>query len=132
MTHYADLTPYTYLPDSSAPPRGTDHVLNVGWLDEAEPYPKGPVPTGLAETLHRMTRTHRTRQTRGHHYCPWCAPLLRQAHRFTCPKGSAEIRVPGLGVTYAAPELIAHYVEAHAYLPPPGFVAAVLSADSNA
>ena len=31
----------------------------------------------------------------------------------------------GKGVVYAAPELIAHYVEDHGYLPPPEFVEAV-------
>ncbi|WP_455682030.1 DUF7919 family protein [Streptomyces violaceus] len=36
------------------------------------------------------------------------------------------------GVAYAAPELIAHYVEAHGYLPPADFVAAVLSSEGVA
>jgi hypothetical protein len=42
-------------------------------------------------------------------------------------RSSAEIRVVSTsGVTYAAPALILHYVEAHKYLPPAAFVAAVI------
>ncbi|WP_456044162.1 DUF7919 family protein [Streptomyces rubiginosohelvolus] len=48
------------------------------------------------------------------------------------PQGSAEIRVMGHGVAYAAPELVAHYVEAHGYLPPIEFMEAVLSSDTVA
>jgi hypothetical protein len=36
----------------------------------------------------------------------------------------------GDGVAYAAPELIAHYVEAHDYQPPADFVDVVLSSDA--
>jgi hypothetical protein len=72
-----------------------------------------------------MTRTHRHRQTRGFHLCPWCSMRLLRAVP-ACPRGSAEIRVVGDGVAYAAPELVAHYVEAHGYLPPDPFVRAVL------
>ncbi|WP_457757930.1 DUF7919 family protein [Streptomyces rubiginosohelvolus] len=38
----------------------------------------------------------------------------------------------GHGVAYAAPELVAHYVEAHGYLPPIEFMEAVLSSDTVA
>jgi hypothetical protein len=42
-------------------------------------------------------------------------------------RSSAEIRVASTsGVTYAAPVLILHYVEAHKYLPPAAFVATVI------
>jgi hypothetical protein len=42
--------------------------------------------------------------------------------------GSAEIRViSNTGVIYAAPNLIYHYVHAHSYAPPAGFVEAVLA-----
>lgn len=42
------------------------------------------------------------------------------------------MRVMGSGVAYAAPELVAHYVEAHGYLPPADFIEAVLSSDTVA
>ncbi|MFD5100528.1 DUF7919 family protein [Streptomyces albidochromogenes] len=134
MTYYADLTPYTYDTDSGAPtsaptaPRAVPHV-NVGWLGRVRPYAKGDAPAGLVEALRGMQRTHRAQQTRGYHFCPWCAARMLGllGARDTCPRGSAEIRVVGDGVVYAAPELITHYVEAHAYAPPAAFVRAVLA-----
>ncbi|MEU3794726.1 DUF7919 family protein [Streptomyces fructofermentans] len=133
MTYYADLTPYTYGHDMAQPGpghwRGMPEV-NVGWLERGRSHPKEAASADLVEALKRMTSTHRAQQTRGHHFCPWCAERLagKAGAVKDCAKGSAEIRVPGDGVAYAAPELVAHYVEAHDYLPPAGFVLAVLAA----
>jgi hypothetical protein len=132
MTYYADMTPYTYDRDNGDPTasgvwRGVT-LLNVGWLHRGKAYAKGAPPSGLVERLKGMTRTHRAQQTRGFHLCPWCTSLLA-ARRLDGPRGSAEIRVMGDGVAYAAPELIAHYVEAHDYQPPADFVDVVLSSD---
>ncbi|MGW2563463.1 DUF7919 family protein [Streptomyces sp. NPDC001514] len=134
MTYYADLTPYTYDRDNWAPAasglwRGVT-LLNVGWLDSGRGYATGSPPPDLVERLKGMTRTHRAQQTRGFHLCPWCASRLA-ARRLDGPRGSAEIRVMGDGVAYAAPELIAHYVEAHDYQPPADFTEAVLSSDAD-
>jgi hypothetical protein len=41
--------------------------------------------------------------------------------------GSAEIRIPGKGKVYAAPDLVVHYVGKHGYQPPPEVVAAIRS-----
>lgn len=133
MTYYADLTPYRYLSDGSE--EGVSHwrrvpLVNVGWLGRGRRFPKGASPAGLAEALQRMAHTHRARQTRGFHFCPWCASRVFGV-RTDCSRGSAEIRVMGVGVAYAAPELVAHYVGAHGYLPPAGFVQAVLSLDET-
>ncbi|MET9513441.1 hypothetical protein ABZX62_34205 [Streptomyces flavidovirens] len=142
MTYYADLTPYTYDTDidrSSPGPEETDGPasrafrglpqVNVGWLARVRPYAKGDAPPGLVEALKAMQQTHRVQQTRGYHFCPWCAARLLGlvGARDNCPRGSAEIRVIGEGVVYAAPELITHYVEAHGYAPPAEFVRAVLA-----
>ncbi|MEU3075515.1 hypothetical protein [Streptomyces laurentii] len=65
---------------------------------------------------------------RGFHVCNLC---LRA--RSGAPRGNGEIRVPGeSGITYAAPDLITHYVAAHGYRPPQVFVDAVLAADLGA
>lgn len=133
MTYYADLTPYTYGSgkrdlEASDSWRGVP-VLNVGWLARGRRYARGAPPPSLAEALKRMTRTHRAEQTRGLHLCPWCASRLFSRHPDS-PGGSAQIRVMGNGVAYAAPELIAHYVEAHGYLPPTDFIEAVLSSEA--
>ncbi|MFC8263325.1 hypothetical protein ACFUNF_38405 [Streptomyces sp. NPDC057291] len=103
----------------------------MGWLDRGKKYSQGAPPPSLVEALKRMTRTHRAQQTRGFHFCPWCASRLSYGGP-DGPEGSAEIRVMGRGVVYAAPELIAHYVEAHDYLPPTEFIEAVLSSDTVA
>ncbi|MFG2894975.1 hypothetical protein [Streptomyces sp. NPDC048248] len=133
MTYYADLTPYTYDSDNGDPEasgtwRGVE-VLNVGWLRRGKRYPKGAPPPKLAATLNRMARTHRARQTRGFHDCPWCTSRLFLG-RSDGPRASAEIRVMGSGVAYAAPELVGHYVERHRYLPPAEFIEAVLSSNT--
>lgn len=135
VTYYADLTPYTYGSDNGDPEasglwRGVP-VLNVGWLGRGKRYSQGAPPPSLTATLKRMTRTCRAQQTRGFHLCPWCASRLFP-RRADGPQGSAEMRVMGSGVAYAAPELVAHYVEAHGYLPPADFIEAVLSSDTVA
>ncbi|MFF3322309.1 hypothetical protein [Streptomyces sp. NPDC002889] len=133
MTYYADLTPYTYDRDNWDPTASgvwrSVTLRNVGWLDRGKTYAKGAPPPGLVETLKGMARTHRAQQTRGFHLCPWCTSLSA-ARRRDGPRGSAEIRVMGDGVAYAARELIAHYVEAHDYQPPADFTEAVLSSDA--
>ncbi|MGW3211106.1 DUF7919 family protein [Streptomyces parvus] len=70
-------------------------------------------------------------QARGHHLCPWCASRLFPRSP-EGPQGSAEVRVMGNGVAYAAPGLVAHYVEAHDYLPPIEFMEAVQSSGTVA
>ncbi|MBT2370299.1 hypothetical protein J7E88_34765 [Streptomyces sp. ISL-10] len=67
MTHYADLTPYTYDRDNWDPTasgvwQGVT-LLNIGWLDRGKTYAKGAPPPGLVEALKGMTRTHRAQQT---------------------------------------------------------------------
>ncbi|WP_444970458.1 DUF7919 family protein [Streptomyces lunaelactis] len=69
MTYYADLTPYAYDrenwdPEASGLWCGVP-LLNVGWLDRGETYPRATAPTGLVDQLNGMPRTHRAQQTRG-------------------------------------------------------------------
>jgi hypothetical protein len=130
MTYYADLTPYTYDTENWARDATSlwcgVPLTNVGWLERGKPYEKGTAPSGLAEALEQMRRTHRAQQTRGYHSCPFCRSRIF-GRRAGCPQGSAEIWVMGNGVAYAAPELVAHYVGMHDYLPPTVFTAAVLA-----
>ncbi|MFF1835598.1 hypothetical protein ACFVXE_15525 [Streptomyces sp. NPDC058231] len=136
MTYFADLTPYTYGHAAGQPEPGTPEgpaEINVGWLEpgqEYSAYDADDPPYALIDALKRLVATERVHQTRGFHLCPWCVDALLERSageraRAACPRGSAEIRVLGDGVEYAAPELVAHYVEAHRYLPPAEFVAAV-------
>jgi len=133
--HFADLTPYTYCTREADPP-----ALNVGWLDIAVPFERGTVPAGLVKRLKALIQ-HPCSETRGFHVCQFCndlqaaispgkafdRKLYEKCHadgRFS----SAEIRVQGEGGRwYAAPRMIAHYVEVHGYRPPDEFIKAVMT-----
>ena len=127
-----DLTPFTY---------GTplvDGELAVGWLDD-EPI----TSTGLIQPR-RLRRLVIDRLTfaagylrsglenwMGVHQCSFCdgpTTPLRADRRALW--GNGEFRVRGVnGTVYVAPTLVAHYIEAHHYLPPQEFLEAVLAGD---
>ena len=114
--YFPDLSQYTYL--------GLDpSVLNVGWLDAQHPFQRGKAPSQFVDRLRTLVHNS-VHQTRGFHQCSFCTdPTAR---------GSAEILVTGeTGARYAAPTLILHYVEAHKYLPPAEFIAAVVGGDGH-
>jgi hypothetical protein len=119
MAFFEDLTPYTYL----HPEEERSGTVNVGWLDRRHPFPTGPTSARFRAQLLWLCR-RRVKRTRGLHRCEFCQGRDRS-------HGSAEIRVCGGDRVYAAPELVYHYVAAHGYLPPAGFVAAVLAWDGS-
>jgi len=135
--HFVDLTPYTYSSKQDDTP-----TMNIGWLDIAVPFERGSVPAGFVERLKTLIQNPYAR-TRGFHACQFCDDLQAALHcaddierklyedchadgRFS----SAEIRVRGKdGRQYAAPRMIAHYVEVHGYKPPEEFIEAVMQGD---
>lgn len=133
--YFEDLTAYTYLHD-----KGSSRTLNVGWLDLSKSYQKGDVPLGFVERLRRIM-LRRYQQTRGFHTCPFCSgPHAANSIGFNMQRyqqclrdgrlSSAEIRVKGEDSTwYATPQMIAHYVEAHHYVPPQVFIDAVMNVE---
>ncbi|GAB3936641.1 hypothetical protein [Micromonospora vulcania] len=141
MAYFEDLTPYTYFePDDRngrwAPDEPWPDVplLNVGWLDSSHPFVTGVAPDGLLPALTELA-TVRVCQTRGYHYCELCVRDLGDDARDAVRQGliareSAEFRVRGRDVVYAAPQLMTHYVAAHEYLPPPEFCAAAVARTS--
>ncbi len=140
MTYYPDLTPYRYgfgpaAWGSDGPPsadptdlyvwmwdasEGAFDVpeLAVGWLEPPHAFPRGALDGALVEELERLCRASRYHLTRGLHPCGFCG-------RVDGGLGAQEIRLEGDGVVYAAPAMVAHYVRAHGWLPPDGFVAAL-------
>ena len=131
MTYYADLTPYSYLPETLV--EGTV-IRNVGWLDAEHTYPTGNAPTGFVAHLGALCRDHPVARTRGMHWCELCAegesdyPVIEDIDGTPVSLGSAEVRVEDqLGGILAAPDLVYHYVVKHGYLPPEPFVEAVLA-----
>ena len=126
MTYFADLTPYSFLASAAASP-----ALNVGWLDPAHSFHEGATEPEFHRRLFALCE-HPVHRTRGIHRCAFCpeleaAPAQRETlDGRTVFLGSAEVRVDGEGVTYAAPNLIYHYVVRHQYRPPDEFIRAVM------
>ena len=122
MTWFADLTAYEYLQRGEYTP-----CVNVGWLDGDRAFTRGAVSGKFIERLRGFCRV-RVHESREAHVCNLDdCPGLAVDDPMTCELGSAEIRVFARdGSTYAAPDLILHYVRAHEYLPPRDFIDAVL------
>jgi hypothetical protein len=144
MTYYEDLSPYEYFADSE--PLGLQPV-NVGWLDENKPFPKGETSLEFKARLFEFRLPkYVVHSTRGVHTCQFCnvsdheryeqskERYGEEAHWLSIYEekaqpmslGNGEIRVIGQSTLYAAPTLIHHYVVEHNYKPPDEFIEAVL------
>lgn len=129
MTYFTDGSPYSFLETHEPRP-----LINVGWLSAEHPYPTGVVPEELVAKLGRLCRNG-VRRTRGLHRCEFCArpegvalrpPISARDDEGQFIVGGAEIRVVGpAGVTFAAPDMIIHYVTEHGYRPPDEFLDAL-------
>lgn len=132
--YFEDLSEYRY-------DVRLDGVLHVGWLDDDHPFPTGTIEPHLVRKLARLVIESSANQMRGFHVCRFCEQV-EDARGFPADQfvevdgkrallGSAEIWVPdpdGVRI-YAAPTLIVHYVERHAYLPPRAFLDALEAHD---
>lgn len=102
-------------------------ALRVGWLDIEHPYTRGEVPPGFVQALLEACR-HPVARYKGFHRCSFCAV---EPVGWTLGKGmslgSCDIEVVGENAVYFAPALILHYVADHGYLPPQGFIDAVMA-----
>ncbi len=124
-----------YYPDLSSCPhevilsREDFPTLCVGWLAHMHPYSQGEVPDEFVERLWVLC-SKSILYTLGFHKCPFCRRpsygTLAQHGNDELRLGSAEIRVLGKDVVYAAPNLIYHYVVEHHYCPPEEFIQAVI------
>lgn len=116
MAWIPELAPFTYCTRYTG-----SSVLAVGWLEREHEYPKGRMAAAAFTRLKGFCSERqqwRILMYRGFHTCTLCSTKG--------PHGSLNLFVPGNGVIYACPELIAHYVESHSYLPPKEFCQAVL------
>jgi hypothetical protein len=125
MTYFEDLTPYSYIQEDRA------LLLNVGWLDSGHEYRSGALPQDFIEKLAWLSVNATVNRTPGIHKCSLCPPMDFGFHIISLEHekhllGSAEIRVKGSEATYAAPDLLIHYVLDHKYRPPEDFIAGVL------
>lgn len=102
-----------------------DYVRAVGWLDVAQPYRKGRVDAMVVERLRSFAKNWGESVTAldwpvaaGMHTCNLC-------QRF---RASGTFGVPSGQILFVCPEMLAHYVEVHMYLPPIEFREALVSA----
>ena len=118
MTFFADLTPHAYTRTDGL------NVLNVGWLDGAEPFSRGRTSAAFREALAVLCERPIHRH-RGFHVCDFCPRSVMTKQRVQM--GNGQIRVLGPdGLWYAAPTMVHHYVAEHGYRPPAVFIDAVL------
>jgi hypothetical protein len=130
-----DLSPNQFLAS------GAESTLAVGRLDKTHEFPRGETSEEFHEKLAWLCTNEQVQQARGFHLCDLCPPMDSLGTHGVVLKGSldkreyllgtAEIRVRDANVTFAAPNLVLHYVVDHAYLPPEGFVRAVLASSQR-
>ena len=109
-SYYDDLTPYEY-------GRPGINKVNIGWLDIGKDYPKGEVSKELIEKIKLAPTQERYK---GFHLCPFCDK--NKGRPASCTSNQ---QVEGNGKIYVFPQLLAHYIESHQYLPPKEFLDAV-------
>lgn len=119
-----DLSPYEFMNENS------ERTVNIGWLDTAHTFVQGEVAPALIGRIGKLCRNY-VNLTRGYHPCELCGasaqyPITEVVDGQPVALGSAEIRVASAaGESFAAPNLILHYIVTHGYLPPPSFLGAL-------
>jgi hypothetical protein len=109
-------------------------VVHVGWLGAGYDYSKGNVPEHLVETLVKLS-SNLVELYRGLHICELCqmpeelnGKSFKEQWEWAVQRSSnGEIRIVVDDMTFAAPQLIVHYIKEHGYRPPDVFLRAVES-----
>jgi hypothetical protein len=92
----------------------------VGWLEQGRPFTTGRVDPALyARLIELLKDPWQPWSMMGLHECDLCL------HR--CQPGHRNLYVPAYQKVFVAPELVAHYMNAHGYQPPDEFSSAVLA-----
>lgn len=105
----------------------TPSLRAVGWLEHGKPFMSGSLDRRVHDKLQELREGRQHARWiwllrfmfMGRHHCEFC-PRLDAAW---C---SMNLVIPGRGFLFVAPDLILHYMEAHAYQPPTEFCQAVL------
>lgn len=114
MPWFEDLQPCTAFPGEWR------NLVAVGWLAKGHEFAKGEPDVELLQGLARAGGWQPPGAPTGRHVCDLCPePTVARS-------GTGALFVPGDGVLYVAPRLIAHYVRKHGYAPPPAFRRALL------
>ena len=138
MSYFPDLSPYAYGHGQHP------NVVHVGWLDGTHDFAKGSLAPRLVEKLKKLAQRP-VELYRGQHACELCRDPemlsngeIRITIRTFADSEDVEASATTLRaratesgailyrqITYAAPVLIVHYIEAHNYLPPAEFLKAL-------
>lgn len=114
MTAYEDLQPLDYFGECES-------LLAVGWLGREKPFPTGPTHRDVYARLQLLLEN------------PWQPSISLGVHPCELCQfggeafGTSNLFVPFRGSLLVCPELILHYMNAHAYQPPKDFVDAVMA-----
>jgi hypothetical protein len=118
--HFPDMATTTQI--ASGP-----HVRAVGWLDAAHPFPKGVAAPEVLAKVQAFARAWGESvralgwpMMAGRHTCDLCG-RARASGNFAVPHGA---------VLFVCPEMIAHYIADHGYLPPTEFQQALMAAET--
>jgi len=141
MTYYRDLSEYrecepevperkpakvVWLGESAPSTAKFRHAAtrNVGWLESGHEFPTRAPTEDVLDRLWRYCKVA-LNQTRGIHPCEFCTD--KESHRAErhgeeATLGLTQIRVfSHIGIAYAAPNLIYHYVSSHLTVRPMSF-----------
>jgi hypothetical protein len=115
MAWYEDLALCDYFGSECAP-----CLRVVGWLEQGRPFATGRVqPDVYARLIELLKEPWQPGMFAGFHRCDLCL--------YEGVSGRRNLFVPAGEVAFVCPELVAHYMNAHAYRPPDEFSAAVLA-----
>jgi hypothetical protein len=156
MTYYPDLTRYEYSSvdsDEELRARMASRMsredarelrywdalrtaVNVGWLDAEHDYAEGVTSREFQAALFRICAAKAPVMSLGYHPCDFCSPEPRRRTSESLDGvelrlGCYELALAGAIRSYAAPDLIYHYVTRHHYQPPAEFIEAVLAATES-
>lgn len=126
MPHFADLSANTCFG------QWEDVLVSIGWLDSTHGYARGAVPLEVFRALVRLlVDPWQPGVFAGRSPCSLCrfsgGPGVFVFEGSNVQLGSANLFVPSIDKkVFVAPSLVAHYIDAHAYMPPEEFQAAVV------
>jgi hypothetical protein len=128
MTYFEDLSVLSYHTGPFDASNWAAPLRTIGWLEHPNPFGRGDVNGALVSKLRSLVEQFRSAYSpynfRGGMTCSICR---NEGLPDPGPTWSQEnIFVPGIDVVFVAPGGIVHYIEAHSYLPPAEFIAAVL------
>lgn len=127
MAYYADLSVCA----EAAPDAGAG-CLAVGWLDVGHDFSRGSVSAEFFERLCKLLiKPWDFVASGGRHHCGFCKFTGGGISKFKTfqidAAGHGRLFVPAGKTVFVSPTSIAHYIDAHAYLPPAEFQSAVMA-----